>query len=170
MITPSFETLEMSSVILSKNPEGTSKPKYPSVPEEHIEFLELTGLKTKTTISIEELRTTPKEELIELLRNKNIVIKNEWLFYNLLEKLSSDKIKLITQIVEKLLQENYSFHIEVYETDGDLEELYFVIHYSDNLSDEEIDEDLFRLSEYVREINNNKVPWFIDFAREIKDV
>jgi len=166
MITPSFETLEMSSVILFKNPEWKSKPKYPSVPEEYIEFPEL---KTRTTISIEEIRTTLKEELIGLLRKRKIVIENEQLFYDLLEKLYPDEIELITRIVKKLLDENYSFHIEVYETEGDLEKLYFVIHYKSNLPNEEVKKDLFRLNEYVREINKN-VLWFVGFASEIKYV
>ena len=179
MITPSFETLEMSSVLLSKNPERILKLKYPPISEaeEYVEFLELEKeyiekfleSEVRTTISIGELRTTLKEELIRLLREREIVIKDEQLFNKLLEKLYPDEIELITRIVKKLIDENYSFHIEVYETEGDLEKLYFVIHYKSNLPSEEVKKDLFRLNEYVREINKN-VLWFVGFASEIKYV
>jgi len=117
-----------------------------------------------------ESSITPKEELIRLLKNRKIVIKDEQLFHNLLKKLYQDEIQLITDIVKKLLNENRSFHIETYETEGDLEDLYFVIHYDGNISDEDVEEDIFKLNEYVREIDKNNILWFVGFASEIKDV
>ncbi len=114
--------------------------------------------------------TTLKENLIRLLKNRKITIKDEKLFYNFLNKLHQDEIQLVLYTVKKLLDENYSFHIEVYETDGDLEDLYFVIHYEKNTPDDRIDEDIFKLNEYVREIDKEKVLWFVGFASEIKDV
>ncbi len=114
--------------------------------------------------------TTLKENLIRLLKNEKITIKDEKLFYNLLNKLHQDEIQLVLYTVKKLLDENYSFHIEVYETDGDLEDLYFVIHYEKDTPDDRIDEEIFRLNEYVREIDKEKVLWFVGFTSEIEDV
>jgi len=159
-----FETFKepISAVLLFKEPKIVSKPEYLS--EEDIE------LKTRTTTTLMESSITPKEELIRLLKNRKIVIKDEQLFHNLLKKLYQDEIQLITDIVKKLLNEGRSFHIETYETEGDLEDLYFVIHYDGNISDEDVEEDIFKLNEYVREIDKNNVLWFVGFASEIKDV
>ncbi len=164
MSVATFETFKepVSAVSLFKDPEITSKPEY-LLPGD-------IGLKTRTTITLIESSITPKEEMIRLLKNRKIVIKDERLFYRLLEKLYQDEIQLIIDIVKKLLEENRSFHIEVYETEGDLEDLYFVIHYKDNISDEDVEEDIFKLNEYVREIDKNNVLWFVGFASEIKDV
>ena len=112
----------------------------------------------------------PKEELLRFLKNRKIVIENEQLFHSLLNKLYQDEIRLITDIVRKLLNENRSFHIETYETEGDLEDLYFVIHYDSNISDADVEEDIFKLNEYVREIDKENVLWFVGFASETRDV
>lgn len=127
-------------------------------------------LEIKTTTALKNIGVSAREELIRLLKNKNVMVKDEQLFYGLLKKLYQDEIKLITDIVRKLLNENHSFHIEVYETDGDLEDLYFVIHYGENVLDENVEEDIFRLNEYVREIDKDKALWFVGFASEIKNV
>ena len=104
------------------------------------------------------------------MKKGTIAVKDEILFYNLLNKLSQSEIQLIADIVQKLLDDGYSFHIEVYETDGDLEDLYFVIHYKGGIPDEHIDEDIFKLNEYVREIDRDRILWFVGFASEIEDV
>lgn len=117
-----------------------------------------------------ESSITPKEELIRLLKNRKIVIKDEPLFHSLLNKLYQDEIQLITDIVRELLNENRSFHIETYETEGDLENLYFVTHYDSNISDADVEEDIFKLNEYVREIYKENVLWFVGFASETRDV
>ena len=127
-------------------------------------------LRIGTTLTIIESKITQREELINLLKSRNISIEEELVFKNLLDKLHSTEIKLITDIVRKLLKENRSFHIEVYETEGDLEDLYFVIHYEDKVSDEYIEKDIFKLNELVRKIDKNKILWFVSFASEIEDV
>jgi len=131
---------------------------------------EINELNLATTITSKKINITPRERFIKFLRSRNILIQNEKAFYNLLNKLYQDEIQLIFEVVERLFNKNYSFHIEVYETDGDLEDLYFVIHYRGDVSDEYIEEDLFNLNEFVREIDKDKVLWFIGFASEIKDV
>ncbi len=164
MNTLTFEGLRdlASAVLLAKFFEKNFKAKYAS--EGYIE------LATRTTTVLEESSITAKEELLKLLKNRNIIIKNEHLFYHLLKKLYQDEIQLILHIVRKLLNEDRLFHIEVYETEGDLEDLYFVIHYGCGISDEYIEEDIFNLNEYIREIGKDKTLWFLNFASEIGDV
>jgi len=108
-----------------------------------------------------------KDKVFKLLKNNDIFVDDEQLLTRLLDNLDEDETKLIVQVIEKLLSEGYKFHVEVCETECGYEELYFVVHYDKGLSDEEIDEDLFRLNEYVRDIND-RIPWWLGFARDIK--
>lgn len=164
MNAPTFETFNepISTVLLLQSFKRYPKVEY--ISERDIE------LETGTAIVLKDISISAKEELIKLLKNRNIIVKDERLFCSLLGKLYQDEIQLIVHIVKMLLNEARSFHIEVYETDGDLEDLYFVIHYKGNTSDEDIEEDIFKLNEYVRKIDKNRVLWFVGFASEIKDV
>jgi hypothetical protein len=108
-------------------------------------------------------------KIVRYLRNKKVVIKDEKLFNNLLKKLSSDDARLIAVITAKLVEENKPFHIEVYESESDLEDLYFVIHYDTDVADEIIEEDIFNLNEYLRKVDKDYFLWFVCIVGEKKD-
>jgi len=117
--------------------------------------------------------TTPREErekLLQFFKSKNVKIDQEDLFRKLLEKLNSEEIRLIERIATELINGKYNFHIEVYETDGDLENLYFIIHFPEEKPYEQVEEELFQIDEFKRKIDKNKILWFINFATEITDV
>jgi len=109
-----------------------------------------------------------REKLVRYLRNKKVVIKDEKLFNNLLKKLSSDDARLIAVITAKLVEENKPFHIEVYESESDLEDLYFVIHYDTDVADKIIEEDIFNLNEYLRKVDKDYLLWFVYIVGEKK--
>lgn len=159
---------DFTSIILMFNPFSKSKL-------ENETFL---GLSIPTTISETKISDTTiilkeikfRHRFIRFLKNKNVFIQDEKSFHALLNKLYQDEIQLLFEIVKRLFNNNHSFHIEIYETDGDLESLYFVIHYSSDESDEYIEKELWDLYEFVREIDKDKILWFVGFVSEIKDV
>lgn len=110
------------------------------------------------------------DSILELIRRKNVKVDDEYLLKILLRKLEEERLSLLYQIMDYLIKNSYKFSIEVYETDGDLESLYFVIHFAPETDEEKIDEEILKLAKYKRSIDKNKLLWFVGFAREIEDV
>ncbi len=111
------------------------------------------------------VKKTWKEKIVMLLKQKNIKVDDEYLWEKLLNRLDEKRTQLLCRIIEYLI-EKYNFSIELYQTDGDLEELYFVIHFPPEISEEEIDEKIFQLAEYRRSIDEGKLLWFVGFTSQ----
>lgn len=105
-----------------------------------------------------------QSRLVKFLENKNVVINDKPTFYNLLNKLNQNEIQLLFMIVKYLFSKNYSFYINTYETDGDLENLYFVIHYDNEVPNKYIEQELLNLYEFTRRIDKDKTLWFVGFV------
>lgn len=125
---------------------------------------------TAISLSVAEKIETSKNRILSIIKDRNIKVDDEYLFNSLLNKLEKERIDLLYQIIDYLIKYNYKFSIEVYKTDGDLEHLYFVIHFPPETDEEKIDEEILRLAKYKRSIDKNKLLWFIGFAREVEDV
>lgn len=129
-----------------------------------------TNFKQDTAISLSTTEKIWKDKMIELIEKNNIKVNDKYLLDELLDKLEEERMTLLYQITEYLIKNNYRFSIEVYETDGDLEQLYFVVHFPSKADEEEIDKEILYLVEYKMNIDKNKLLWFVGFADEIENV
>lgn len=169
--------MSVGAGICIKEPEGFTpslvfhpllergKPKL-HTPTFDVIFEKYISLSLRETKETEILRTT----LLNIIRNNGIEVDDEFLLNNLLDKLEKARLKVLLQIIDYLIKNNYKFSIEVYETDGDLEHLYFVIHFPPVVDRKKINEEILKLAKYKRSIDKNKLLWFAGFAREREDV
>ena len=169
-VSKGFESFG-SSILLS---HISKQPSYkPYKPDFEINLQQNTNLQHDTAVilstTIKEIGKS-EEAILELIRRKNVKVDDENLLKNLLGKLEPERLNLLYQIMDYLIKNNYKFSIEVYETDSDLESLYFVIHFAPETNEEKIDEEILKLAKYKRSIDKNKLLWFVGFAREIEDV
>lgn len=162
----SFGSSILLSHILKQHIYKPYKPDFEINPQQNINLQQNTAVILST---IKETRIF-EETILELIRRKNVKVDDEYLLKILLGKLEEERLSLLYQIMDYLIKNSYKFSIEVYETDGDLESLYFVIHFAPETDEEKIDEEILKLAKYKRSIDKNKLLWFVGFAREIEDV
>lgn len=165
-----IESLKTSSV-LEGYPKKTKVKKYSEFLSETID-----KEKSKSILLSTVLEETYKKhihtadiDLYDLIQQNGIYVYNEHTFKSLIKKLDKKEHKLLYEILNHLLENEKKFHIEVYPTDGDIEQLYFVVHYDKEISEEKIEKDLFNLNEYLMEIDKKGIMWFVGFASERKD-
>lgn len=130
------------------------------------------NLQQNTSVILDTIKrkVMSKNKILELIKERSIKVDDRYLLASLLEKLDEERLGLLYHVMDYLLENNYKFSIEVYESDGDLEDLYFVIHFVSETDDEKIDEEILKLANYKRSIDKNKLLWFVGFTREIEDV
>ena len=111
-----------------------------------------------------------KRRITKLIEKKNIKVNDKYLLNELLDKLEVESLNLLYQIIEYLIKNNYRFSIGVYETDGDLEQIYFIIHFPSKTQGEEIDKEILKLARYKMSIDKNNLLWFVGFTCKIDHV
>ncbi|GAB6073291.1 hypothetical protein JCM14244_16680 [Venenivibrio stagnispumantis] len=114
--------------------------------------------------------TSKKEELVNFLKDKRDIIGNLENFNNFIEKLNENEIDVFFKLLKKLINEKRNFRIKIFKTEGNLEEVNFIIYYSKEMPYEKIEKDIFEINEFLEQnLNLNKIGknsdlWYIGFA------
>lgn len=113
---------------------------------------------------------SPLEEFRYLIKEYAIEIVDEKLLEKFTSKIYQDELKVIVLIIKELKKNNHNFHIELYETDGDIESFYFVLHFPASMPFDDIKKKLLELYDFARRYHENKNLWFVGFSYKRRDV
>lgn len=107
-----------------------------------------------------------QERFIDFLCEKQILVNDYKKLKEILDKISFKDILLLFKLIKELLKRQYDFYLEIYENENNINDLYFIIKFSENYSKEDIDKEINNLYEFLYQIDKNCNLWFIKFIEE----